>query len=304
MALKLTEPDPEHDPKNDNNSQSDLVRGEERKAELTEHLAELRTRLIRASLYVFIGMGVMWVLSGHIQVLIMAPINSIVKNLAGQPSPQGQLPNSGFVINNFTDGFFLKLQIATVGGLVLALPLAVLELWGFIAPALTPQEKKGVHLVAPMSVVLFFLGTACAYLILPRAAQWFLSYIPPGAILLQNPLTWTVFVVKILLVFGLMFELPVVLMFLGKIGIINSRLMIQYWRQIARGFVYACHGGRAVQRPRNHAGPRHSPDFALLRQHRPGQAGRAEAAPRLSLPAKTRDFSPVWQIPAFSRENF
>ena len=139
------------------------------------------------------------------------------------------------MINNFTDGFFLKLQIATVGGLILALPLALLELWGFIAPALTPQEKKGVHLVAPMSVVLFFMGMACAYLILPRAAQWFLSYIPPGAILLQNPLTWTVFVVKILLVFGLMFELPVVLMFLGKIGIINSALMIRYWRQIAVG---------------------------------------------------------------------
>jgi sec-independent protein translocase protein TatC len=229
MALKLTEPDPE------NNSQSDLTRSEERKAELTEHLAELRTRLIRASIYVFVGMGIMWILSGRIQVLVMAPINNIVQHLVAKPSPEGQLPNSGFVINNFTDGFFLKLQIATVGGLILALPLALLELWGFIAPALTPQEKKGVHFVAPMSVVLFFMGTSCAYFILPMAARWFLSYIPPGAILLQNPLTWTVFVVKILLVFGLLFELPVVLMLLGKIGIINSALMIKYWRQIAVG---------------------------------------------------------------------
>ena len=211
----------------------DPIRNEERKAELTEHLAELRTRLIRGSAYVLVGMAIMWVLSGHIQVLVMAPINEIVGHLAKQPSPQSQLPNSGFVINNFTDGFFLKLQIATVGGLILALPLVVLELWGFIAPALTPQEKKGVHFVAPLSVVLFFLGTSCAYFVLPMAARWFLSYLPPGAILLQNPLTWTVFVVKILLVFGLLFELPVVLMFLGKIGIINSVLMIRYWRQIA-----------------------------------------------------------------------
>lgn len=225
MALKLTGINPDDDNR----------RNEERKTELTEHLAELRTRLIRASLYVFVGMAVMWVLSGRIQTLVMAPINTIVHQIASHPSGEGSLPASGFVINNFTDGFFLKLQITTVGGLILALPLAVLELWGFIAPALTPEEKRGVHFVAPMSVVLFFLGTSCAYFILPMAARWFLSYIPPGAILLQNPLTWTVFVVKILLVFGLLFELPVVLMFLGKIGIINSALMIKYWRQIAVG---------------------------------------------------------------------
>jgi len=219
----MSGPDPDRDP------------DEERKAELTEHLAELRTRLIRACIYVLIGMGIMWYFSGHIQSLLMAPITNLVDHLARQPSPQNQLPNGGFVINNFTDGFFLKLQIATFGGLMLALPLAVLELWGFVAPALTPQEKKGVHFIAPLSVVLFLMGTACAYLILPMAARWFLSYIPPGAILLQNPLTWTIFVVKLLLIFGLLFELPVVLMFLGKIGIINSALMIRYWRQIAVG---------------------------------------------------------------------
>ena len=85
MALKLTGFDPENDSSNDPN------RDAERKAELTEHLAELRTRLIRASIYVFIGMAFMWVLSQHLQILIMAPINNIVKHLAAQPSPQGQL---------------------------------------------------------------------------------------------------------------------------------------------------------------------------------------------------------------------
>ena len=117
------------------------------------------------------------------------------------------------------------------------LPLVVLELWGFIAPALTPAEKRGVHFVAPLSVLLFVLGVTCAYFVLPMAVTWFLSYLSdfPNTILLQNPLTYTVFVVKLLLVFGLLFELPVVLMFLGKIGIINSALMIQYWRQIAVG---------------------------------------------------------------------
>ena len=217
MALKLTGVNPDDDTR----------RNEERKAELTEHLAELRTRLIRAVLYVVIGMVVMYVLFKPIYGLLQAPILPILK----------LSPGSSFRFNSFTEPFFLKLQIATVGGALLAVPLVVLELWGFIAPALTEKEKKGVHFVAPLSVLLFVLGVACAYLVLPRAVTWFLSYLTdfPSTVLQQNPLTYTVFVVKLLLVFGILFELPVVLMFLGKVGIINSALMVRYWRQIAVG---------------------------------------------------------------------
>ena len=212
MALKLSGPDTDRD------------RDEEKKAELTEHLAELRTRLIRACVYIALGMIVMYVLFHPIYSLLEAPLKPALDKIHGS-----------LRFNSFTEPFFLKLQIATVGGLVLALPFVVLELWGFIAPALTPAEKKGVHFVAPLSVLLFALGVTCAYLILPMAMHWFLSYLSdfPDPVLLQNPLQYVVFVVKMLLVFGLLFELPVVLMFLGKIGIITSRMMVQYWRQIA-----------------------------------------------------------------------
>ena len=175
-------------------------------------------------------MVAVYLLSGRIETTLMAPINKVV---GARTAVGGQTQLPPFAFHSFTDGFFLTLQIATVGGLIVALPLVVLELWGFIAPALTAHEKKGVYFIAPMSVVLFLMGLSCAYLILPMAVHWFLSYIPPGAVLMQNPLTYIVFVVKLLLVFGLLFELPVVLMFLGKIGIINSALMIRYWRQIA-----------------------------------------------------------------------
>jgi len=199
---------------------------DEKKAELTEHLGELRTRLIRSCLYIVVGMVVMYVLFNPIYSLLERPLAPALAKVHGS-----------LRFNSFTEPFFLKLQIATVGGLVLALPLVVLELWGFVAPALTPGEKRGVHFVAPLSVLLFIMGVSCAYLILPMAMRWFLSYMSdfPDPVLLQNPLQYIVFVVKMMLVFGLLFELPVVLMFLGKIGIINSRLMIQYWRQIAVG---------------------------------------------------------------------
>ena len=223
--LQLSGPDPERDPK---------TVAEEKKAELTEHLAELRTRLIRVCIYVILCMGLVYAFGERIQAVLMAPIQHVI-DVRSHTSVAGQLPAGMFGFGTFTDGFFLRLQIATVGGLIISLPLLLLELWGFIAPALTANEKKGVHFVAPMSVVLFVMGLSCAYLILPMAMKWFLSYIPPGVVLIQNPLTYIVFTVKMMLVFGLLFELPVVLMFLGKIGIINSALMIQYWRQTAVG---------------------------------------------------------------------
>ena len=207
---------------------------DEKKAELTEHLAELRTRLIRSCAYIALGMVVMYVFSNRVNAWLSAPINHAIQSLSHQTATNG-LPIATLKYDNFWEPFFLALQIAMVGGLILAAPFVILELWGFIAPALTPTEKKAVHFVAPMSVILFALGVLCAYSVLPLAVHWFLGYLPTGAVLMQNPLQYIVFVVKMLLVFGLLFELPVVLMFLGKIGVISSALMIKYWRHIAVG---------------------------------------------------------------------
>lgn len=140
-----------------------------------------------------------------------------------------------FAYRQFTEPFLLILQISVVGGLIAAIPFVLGELWGFIRPALTQSERKAVSFVGPMSVVLFILGLTVAYLIMPMAVRWFLTFLPPGTMLMQDPLNFVVFVIKLLLVFGLLFELPVLLMFFGKIGIINSRLMKKYWRQCAVG---------------------------------------------------------------------
>ena len=217
---------------------SPLDNADEKKAELTEHLAELRTRLIRACVYIAVGMVVVYVFSNRVNHWLSAPINEALHRLSHQTAANG-LPILTLKYDNFWEPFFLTLQIAMVGGLVLAAPFVILELWGFVAPALTQTEKRAVVFVAPMSVVLFALGVTCAYLVLPLAVHWFLGYLPAGAVLMQNPLQYIVFVVKMLLVFGLLFELPVVLMFFGKIGILSSAIMIKYWRHISVGLFTA-----------------------------------------------------------------
>ena len=129
-----------------------------------------------------------------------------------------------------------------------------------------------------MSLVLFIGGVTCAYLILPMAVRWFLSFQGnfPGVTLLQDPLTYVIFTVKMLLVFGALFQLPVILMFLGKVGILSSAIMIKYWRQCAVGLFTAA----MVVAPSNDPGTMLAladpADPALLRQHLAGQAGRAE----------------------------
>ncbi|MGO8671981.1 MAG: twin-arginine translocase subunit TatC [Capsulimonadaceae bacterium] len=201
---------------------------DERKADLSEHLAELRTRIIRACLYAVAGMAVTWLFFSPIYQILVSPIESALKHN----------PRAGeLVITNFADAFLLKIQISAFGGLLLAVPFAGLELWGFVAPGLTRAERHGVRLVAPFTILLFVTGVICAFLVMPLAVRWFLSYLAdiPGAVLLQNPLIFIVFSMKMMLAFGLVFQLPVVLVFLGKVGLITSDAMIRYWRQITVG---------------------------------------------------------------------
>src|ERR1700730_18009646 len=126
------------------------------------------------------------------------------------------------VFRHITGPFMLKLQVSLIGGLILALPLITLELWGFIAPGLTREERKGFYFVVPLSLFFFFLGLATAYFILPSAFGYFASFLVVDSKVIvtvyQDPVMYWSFVMKMLLAFGIVFQLPVVLMFLGWIG--------------------------------------------------------------------------------------
>lgn len=136
-----------------------------------------------------------------------------------------------FQMTAITEGFMLKMKICLISGLILALPLVTTEAWGFVSPALTKSEKRPLMWIAPLSIVLFIMGVSLCYYIMPVAVDWFLGQKSPNTefhpFVSQN----LIFLVMMLLAFGLCFELPIVLMFLGKIGIINSRMMKTYWRQ-------------------------------------------------------------------------
>ena len=197
-----------------------MARDPERKAELAEHLTELRARLIRIIIYVIAGATVAWLqYDAWLYDLLTNPMMSVLKQL-----------KSTFLLTSFPEGFMIQLQICIVAGLILASPLVTYELWAFVSPGLTANEKRPVKWLFPLALLLFSIGVVLCYLILPAAFRWFAAYVPKGAELRPTVQQSILFSVKMLFMFGVVFELPVVLMLLAKVGIVNSRMLRQNWR--------------------------------------------------------------------------
>ncbi len=191
----------------------------DKNAELMEHLAEVRTRLVRSVVYLILAAIAAWALYDPLFSFLTRPMTSVMEKMSAK-----------FLYVGFPEAFMVQVQICLVSGLIAASPFISAELWGFVAPGLTPSERRPLRWIAPLAVVLFFSGAALCYLILPTAFQWFASYVPKEAELRPTVQASVLFSVKMLLVFGLVFELPVVLMLLAKVHIVDSAMLKKQWR--------------------------------------------------------------------------
>jgi sec-independent protein translocase protein TatC len=176
-----------------------------------------------------LGLVVAWAVYPVLSFLFFAPLNPVLKRIGGE-----------IVFNSFTQGFMLQLQVSLVAGLVIAIPLVTFELWGFIAPGLTRNERRACYIVFPLSVFFFFMGIVCGYFLMSVTVDYFAQFIPKDAKLLQDPVKYIVFLVKMVVAFGVCFEMPVILMFLAYVGMVNSRVLREQWRMAVVGcFVVA-----------------------------------------------------------------
>lgn len=192
---------------------------DDRESELSEHLEELRTRLLRCIVYIVLGAVAAWFLYDWVYDFLTGPVVSILNSTGTK-----------FMMTRVAEGFMLRCQVTLIAGVIFAAPLLTFEMWGFVAPALTKEERRPVLWIAPLCVVLFASGVAVAYFILPAAMRFFIAYVPKGAELRPMVSENLVFIVKMILAFGLVFELPIVMVFLGKLGIVNSRMLVRSWR--------------------------------------------------------------------------
>jgi sec-independent protein translocase protein TatC len=213
-------------------------REEFREMELWEHLAELRTRIIRSLICISVGAVVVWVFRDWVWDFLWAPLGPVLKQHGDR-----------ILITNITEMFNLYLLISAIGGIIAAVPFITFEVWGFVAPGLTRSERKGFYFVGPLAVVCFLGGITTAYLTLPKAFIWFAQFLNPArgpqADFIPRAAEYIPFLTKLSLAFGLVFELPVVLMFMAWVGLVTSAALRSGWRYAIVG----CAGVAAVATP-------------------------------------------------------
>jgi len=188
-----------------------------------EHAAELRTRLLRMLGYTTAGTALAWTMR--------TPLLGLLRQPAEIGARQAGLEDLPFRIFEPAGGFILMMQIALVAGIVIASPLIFMELWLFIEPALARHEKRYVIWLLPAATGLFIGGAGFCYYVSPRAFAFFFNINQSIGVDVELTLQpYLYFLLRLLLVFGLAFELPLILMFLGLVGIIKSQHLLRWWR--------------------------------------------------------------------------
>lgn len=205
----------------DRNSSGDP---EEFRLSLVEHLDELRTRIFRSLVAVTLASTVAWFAVDPVYAALSVHIRSLL--------PPGLEYQE--VFRSITDAFFLKLKLAFYLGLFLALPLVVIQIWGFIRPGLKPSEQRPFRVIGPLSFLLFLLGCTFCWFILPPTINWFGEFVQSSfkdTAVMQEAGTLIFFVLNMMLGFGLGFQLPLVVYFLAHIGLLPPESLDKYWRQ-------------------------------------------------------------------------
>ncbi|HET9949207.1 MAG TPA: twin-arginine translocase subunit TatC [Longimicrobiales bacterium] len=182
-----------------------------------DHLEELRWRILWSLLAITLGTLVSFVLFVRYEILelLMAPIRRGYGD-----------PNLELIYLSPATPFFVTLKLAIYGGVILAFPIIVYEIWAFLSPALEKREKRAVIPALYLGLVLFLAGVALAYFVaLPVTLEFFQGF-QSASLEGQLEINATLgFVVKLLLAFGVVFELPVVIMALSALGLVTPKFL-------------------------------------------------------------------------------
>jgi sec-independent protein translocase protein TatC len=188
---------------------------------VVEHLSELRRRIVISLIAITLGAIVCFIFS-----------ESIIKFLITYYRDATAGEKDQLIFLGPLDAFLTRIKIATYGGIVLALPIWLFELWRFITPGLNPNEKRYAIPFVFASMALFALGAFVALLTLPRALEFLLDV---GGTQLRPELTadkYLSFVSLMMVAFGVAFEFPVVLVFLLLARVLTTR-QLRRWRRPA-----------------------------------------------------------------------
>jgi sec-independent protein translocase protein TatC len=192
---------------------------DQKRMPLVEHLRELRTRLIRASIAFVVASLIGWMLFGPIMSVLLAPLRSALGD-----------PNRPLIAIGVFDPVGMRLKVAAFAGLVLALPVISWQIWRFVAPGLTKRERRTTVTIVAVGSVLFAFGVAVAYLTAVPALSFLLRVAGNTVEPLITADRYISFLLTMALGFGAAFQFPLALVALVALGAVESRQLLKAWR--------------------------------------------------------------------------
>jgi len=185
---------------------------------LVDHLGELRSRIFRVVLAVAAGSVVGFLAAPAILDILVAPV-----------------PGHKVIVLGPGDAFFIYMKISIVVGIILAMPVILYQLWAFVAPGLTPNERKLVRPWIPLALFFFALGVLIAYVVLPYAMAFLLGFTNETLVNSLAAGPYFDFVTTLFLAFGLVMEFPIILYGLSRVNILTSQRLKASRRYVILG---------------------------------------------------------------------
>lgn len=192
----------------------------DKRMSLGQHLVELRKRLLIAALGIVIGMVIAFLLAQPIIDLLTMPIAAIAER-------------TGKAVLNFdtiTGAFDLQIRIAFAVGLIISAPVWLLQIWLFIGPGMTRKETRYTVGFLGAAVPLFFAGAFAGWLVMPHIIDLMSRFVPEGAANFFQYSYYYDFILKLLIVVGVAFVLPVFLVLLNLAGVMSGKAILKGWR--------------------------------------------------------------------------
>ena len=194
--------------------------------DIFEHLGELRQRILYCVAATAVALSITWNFGTQLTAWFSHPISQVLKQHNTKDTA-----NTLITIGPM-EAFMVYFQITLVAALLLVMPFILFQMWRFIEPALTRHERRYGMVMLPFSVILFFTGSVLGYFMSPVFFGFFLAFQPPGVAANYSYGESATLLAKMLLVFGVCFQVPVITIFLHKIGIVSRNVLIQYWRHV------------------------------------------------------------------------
>lgn len=202
---------------------------------LFEHLRELRYRLVVAALAITAGTIIAWFFREQLINVLLDPYYQAAADLkAKKPEAVLQVVNNGIA-----SPFTLALKVSALAGLILTSPVWLWQVWSFIVPGLLAKEKKWAVIFIAAATPLFCAGVGVGYIVMPKGISVLLGFTEGGVTNLQDINQFLSFLMRVMLVFGVAFLIPLIVLMLNILGVIPARYLSKYRTYVIFGtFVF------------------------------------------------------------------